>query len=212
MNLIKTIRRKMKTLDGMIRPLANGKWDYFVITLDFLYCRYLLKVPADEYLKYNFHNLKQRYRKNFILQRERKKFINVNTNGFTRSKYVFYSYIPDLFQREVILAPFCGEDAFVAFLKKHEKIVAKPDQGSLGKGLEVVKYIDDESAKEYFAGITAERPFICEEFINQHPVLSQLNPASVNTLRIVSLLQDDEVEIVAAILKTGMGVKSSKKV
>ena len=205
MGLIKIIKRKASTFDGIIRPLANGKWDYFVIAMDYLYCRYFLRVPKDEYLKYNFHNLKHRYRKNFILQKDRDKFINVNTNAFTKSKYVFYSYIPDLFKREVILAPFCGEAQFVEFLKKHQKIVAKPDRGSLGKGLEVVKYTDDEAAKAYFAGITSERPFICEEFIKQHPVLSQLNPASVNTLRIVSLLQDDEVEIVAAILKTGMG-------
>lgn len=205
MGLIKIIKRKAKTFDNMIRPLAYGKWDYFVIAMDFLWCRYIQKVPGDEYLKYNFHNLKHRYRKHFILQRERSKFVNVNTNAFTKSKYVFHSYIPDLFQREIILAPFCGEEIFVQFLKKHQQIVVKPDRGSLGKGLEVVKYTDDQSAKDYFAGITAERPFICEEFIHQHPTLSQLNPGSVNTLRVVSLLQDDEVEIVAAILKTGLG-------
>lgn len=205
MGLIKTIKRKAKTFDDMIRPLANDKWDYFVIATDLLWCRYVMKVPFDEYLKYNFHNLRHRYRKHFILQRKRSKFVNVNTNAFTKSKYVFYTYIPDLFQREMILAPFCGEDAFVQFLKKHQKIVAKPDRGSLGVGLEVVKYTDDQAAKDYFAGISAERPFVCEEFIRQHPALSQLNPASVNTLRVVSLLQDGEVEIVAAILKTGMG-------
>ena len=126
MGIIKMIKRKAKTFDNMIRPLANGKWDYFVIATDFLWCRYILKVPADEYFKYNFHNLKHRYRKNFILQKERKKFINVNTDAFTKSKYVFYSYIPDLFQRVLILAPFCGEDAFVAFLKKHHKVSILP--------------------------------------------------------------------------------------
>ena len=205
MGIMKKVKTKINAFDSKVRPIANGKWDYFIIATDMLFCRFVHKVPSDEYLKYNFHNYRHRYRKNFILQRHREKFINVNTRAFTRSKYVFYTYIPDLFQREMILAPFCGEDAFVQFLKKHQKIVVKPDQGSLGKGLEVVKYVDDTAAKEFFAGITAERPFICEEFIRQHPALSRLNPASVNTIRAVSLLQNDEVEIVAAILKTGMG-------
>lgn len=205
MGIIKVIKRKVKTLDDMIRPLANGKWDYFVIITDFLWCRYVLKISADEYLVYNFHNLKHRYRKYFLLQRHRKLFININTRAFTRSKYTFYKYIPDLFSRELIIAPFCGEDTFIAFLKKHQKIVVKPDQGSLGKGLEVVKYTGDEAARTYFSNFTAERPFVCEEFIKQHPALSQLNPASVNTLRIYSLLVNGEVEIISAALKTGAG-------
>lgn len=205
MGLIKKIIHKKRTFDSLVRPLANDKWDCFIITMDILWCRLVMKVSVNEYVKYNFQNLRHRYRKHFILQRDRNKYTNVNVAGFTRSKYLFYTYISDLFQRELILAPFCGEDTFVQFLKKHQKIVTKPDQGSLGKGVEVVHYTNDQAAKDYFAGITTERPFICEEFIRQHPVLSQLNPASVNTLRVVSVLQDGEVEIVSATLKTGFG-------
>lgn len=205
MGIFKKIKRKINTFHSVIKPLSTGKWDCFVITVDYLYCRYLLKVPQDEYLKYNFYNLKGRYRKQFILQDQRKKFVNLNTRSFTVSKYVFYKHIPDLFSREMILAPHCGADAFVEFLKKHERIVIKPDKGSLGKGIEVIAYTDDEAAKKYFAGITNARPMVCEQFIHQHSVLKQLNPSSVNTIRIVSFLNGDEVEILAATLKTGAG-------
>lgn len=205
MNPIKLLKRKAKVLDSIVRPYAVGKWDYFVVALDCIYCNYILKVPMDEYQKYNFPILKNRYRKYFILQRHRDKFKNVNTLGFTKSKYTFYEYIPDLFVREIIIAPFCGEEAFVDFLKRQQKIVIKPDRGSLGKGLDVVQYTDDQAARKYFKSITAKRPMICEEFIRQHSVLSALNPASVNTIRVASLLQDGEVEILAAVLKTGAG-------
>ena len=205
MGLIKKIKHKKRTFDNLVRPLAYDKWDCFIITLDILWCRFVMGVSINEYIKYNFQNLRHRYRKHFILQRHRDKYTNVNIMAFTKSKYLFYTYIPDLYQRELILAPFCGEDAFVQFLKKHQKLVVKPDRGSLGEGLEVVNYTDEQAAKDYFAGITAERPFICEEFIRQHPAMSQLNPASVNTIRVVSLLQGGEVEIVSATLKTGFG-------
>ena len=199
------IKRKFSTLDKTVRSFADGKWDYITGAADMIYCKLRYKIPTDEYVTYKFYNYKHRYRKNFILQWQRKDYIKINSQAFTRSKYAFYQYIPDLFSREMIIAPFCGEEAFVSFLKKHQKIVVKPDQGSLGMGLEVVTYADDDAAKSYFANITSARPFICEEFIRQHPVLSQLNPASVNTIRIASLLVDGEVSILSATLKTGAG-------
>ena len=199
------IKQKFHNFDTLIKSFTHGKWDYFTGAIDLLFCRFIHKISINEYLTYKLYNYKHRYRKNFLLQRHRTFFENVNARAFTRSKYTFYKYIPDLFARELIIAPFCGEAAFVAFLKKHQKIVVKPDQGSLGKDIEVITYTDDETAKTYFSGITAERPFICEEFIKQHPALSQLNPASVNTIRICSLLVNGEVEILSAALKTGAG-------
>lgn len=196
---------KFNKLDTTAKSFTNGKWDYITGVCDIIYCKLRYKIPMDEYMMYKFYNYKHRYRKHFILQWQRSRFIKLNSQAFTKSKYTFYKYIPDLFEREMIIAPFCGEAEFVAFLKKHGKIVIKPDQGSLGKGLEVIHYTDDAFAKAIFANITRERPMICEEFIRQHPVLSNLNPASVNTIRIASLLQDGEVTILSATLKTGAG-------
>ncbi len=204
---LSTIPRKFKTLHHTVKSFTSGKWDYITGAFDMVYCRLRYKVPTDEYLYYKFYNYKHRYRKHFILQWQRNKFVNLNTRAFTKSKYTFYKYIPDLFFREMIIAPFCGEDTFVDFLRKHKKIVVKPDRGSLGEGLVVAHYTDDAAAKAFFAQISSERPMICEEFIRQHPVLSQLNPTSVNTLRITSLLRNGEVEILSATLKTGAGTE-----
>ena len=199
------IKKKIRSFKKNMSAISDGKWDFFVVAMDYLYCRLRYRIPYDEYVKYNFHNLKDRYRKNFILQKHRDKFRNVNTLGFTKSKYTFYEYIPDLYARKMIIAPYCGEEAFVEFLKTYQKIVIKPDRGSLGIGIDVVVYTTDQAAKDYFKGITVARPMICEEFIRQHSVLKQLNPASVNTIRIATLLQNDEVEVLAAVLKTGAG-------
>ena len=180
---------------------SKAVWDYF-------YCKRKYKCNLEEYLEYKFYNYKNRYRKNFILSAHRPQFVNINTRSFTWSKYVFYQYIPDLFQREIILAPNCGEDSFVQFLRKHKKIVVKPDRGSLGKGVMLLEYTDDASAREYFCSIAPDSQLVCEEFIHQHPVLNALNPHSVNTLRITSLLVDGEVEILSATLRCGAGADS----
>ena len=138
-----------------------------------------------------------------MLIHHRKKYHYFQTRHFTRSKYVFYKRIADLYAREIILAPQCGEDAFIDFFKKHQRIIIKPDTGSLGKGIDIIEYTDEPAAKAAFSQFNEKSPFVCEELIRQHDVLHQLNPSSVNTIRLLTVLVDDHVEVIAATLKTG---------
>jgi len=199
---------QLAVFHNAVKSVANGKWDYLSVASDLFFCKIHYKVQEDEYCYYGLYNYRNRYRKNFLLAHHRKKFININTKAFTRSKYVFYTFIPDLFSREIILAPRCGEDTFVAFLKKHQKIIVKPDSGSLGKGISIVEYTDDDSARQYFANIPKNDHIVCEEIIRQHPALAQLNPASVNSIRITSLLVNGEVEILSAAVKSSFSKTS----
>ena len=201
----KAFKAKINRFKKAIGEAADSKWDAFAIAVDLLYCRMRFQVEREEYFKYKFYNFKNRYRKDFILNCHRvKKYRNITTPGFTGSKYFFYKRIPDLFQREMTVAPFCGEEAFVEFLKKHKTIIVKPDTGSAGHGVEKVEYTNDEMAKQIFAAFTPKVPMICEEYIRQHSVLNELNSSSVNCIRIASLLRDGEVEILSATLKMGL--------
>ena len=172
------------------------------IFLDILYCKVRFHASAEEYLRYRFYDFRDRYRKNFLLlYHQRHEYKKINETGFTGSKYLFYQRIPDCFFREMILAPSCGEARFVAFAREHRRIVTKPDGGSYGKGIEAYTYTDDDHAREYFT--TLPKNTVCEAFICQHEGVGLLNPNSVNTVRIVSLIYGGEVTIVSATLKTG---------
>lgn len=151
-------------------------------------------------MKYQFHKIPNKDRKNFMLVFHQRNFMRyLNTPGFTMSKYSFYQRIPQFFEREVILAPKCGPEAFIAFAKKYGKIVTKPDQGSYGRGVVTYTYTTDEDALAYYKGFTEE--MICECFIQQHPDLNALNPSSVNTVRFISLRKGDDIIITSASLR-----------
>lgn len=45
--------------------------------------------------------------------------------------------------------------------------------------------------------------YIAQEIVKQHPVLSELNPSSLNTVRIVSFFFEGEVHILSSILRMG---------
>lgn len=200
--MLNKIKRKLTPFYSTVRKVGNGK-RLVRIGFDLLYCKIRFHVSYDEYLKYDFYKHKNSYRKNFVLvYHQKKKYVSINTKKFTQSKYDFYNRIPDLYIREIIRIPDCGVESFVEFAKKHTKFITKPDKGSLGRSIEIFEYTTDLAAIEFF-NKSVNDSVICEEFIKQHDELNKLNPFSVNTVRVVSILQDDNVEIISAALKMG---------
>ena len=198
------IFKRLRALKNKISPISHGKWDTLKIMLDYAYCKMRFHITLEEYMAYSYYNLKNRYRKNFLTNYQRKHYNrNISQGFFTSYKYVFYKRVPDLFSRGITLVPYCGEDEFVEFLKKYKKVVLKPDRGSWGVGIECFEYTNEASARERFKSFSKEMPMICEEYIRQHHSLEELSPFSVNTLRIVTILNGDNVEILSTVLKTG---------
>ena len=65
---------------------------------------------------------------------------------------------------------------------------------------------DDESKLIEF--LQSAEYFVCQQMLKQHSELSRLNPTSVNTLRIFTLLFQGEVHVLSSILR--MGVNNSR--
>lgn len=203
MKKIRFIIKKVKNICIIAKKLSRNKLEFFTILCDLIYCRVRFHVTGDEYLKYNFHNFKNRYRKNFLLMYHKGQFCNITKRYFGCSKYLLYKRIPNMFSRGITLLPYCGEDGFLRFMKKYKKIIIKPDTGSFGRDIEVFKYTNDDAAHNVFRRFSGDRAMICEEFLQQHHLMAELNPSSVNTLRVVTILYEGKVEIVSAALKTG---------
>lgn len=93
------------------------------------------------------------------------------------------------------------EAAYAAWAKDRGDVIGKPIEGSSGNGI-----------RKFPAGtlpaLDAVRAMgidLLEDWVRQHPALSALNPSSVNTLRIATLLGDKQEGIVYAYLRIGNG-------
>ena len=203
MRFIKKVKRYLGDVVRTVSKVERSKGSRLKIFCDIIYCQLRFHVSFREYLLYQFYNYKNCYRKNFMLKYHQvHKYKRVNNAYITFSKYGFYEKVSEFFQREIILLPSCGEQKFLDFVKKHDTVILKPNKGSGGKGIRILKYENDEQILQCFRDI--KRETVCEELIRQHKVLSDLNPYSVNTLRIVSLRHDENnIEIISATLKSG---------
>ncbi len=89
-------------------------------------------------------------------------------------------------------------EMFVKFCKEHSIIVVKPLDASCGKGVEKIdtKGMD---IKSLYHKLIRNKQTLIEEVADQHKVLNDIYPLSVNTLRVVTLNH----KVVTAYLRIG---------
>ena len=85
---------------------------------------------------------------------------------------------------------------------KKTEIVIKPSGMNGGKGVVFLDHATREKLKEEFKKIP--KLMVVQEAVKQHPFMKKLNPSTVNTVRLTTLLLDDgEVLPLAALVKVG---------
>lgn len=84
----------------------------------------------------------------------------------------------------------------------HGEVIIKPSFGTYGgSGIDFWSREDGLDALEKI--VEAHKTVVVQEIIKQHPYLSAIHSSSVNTLRVVTLLIDDRVEVLSTILRMG---------
>ena len=97
-----------------------------------------------------------------------------------------------------------SKDTAETAIREYGKCIAKPSIGtSGGHGIVVLNRTDEVNYKEGLNKLLNKKNYIVQEFIGQNPVLMDLNPSSVNTIRLMSFLWKGEVYILAQHLRIG---------
>lgn len=208
MKFLRKLKRNYGAIIRTLNFLGIEKSEHFRVFWDILYCQVRFKCLLDEYIAFQLYKYNNRYRKKFLYMRTRRKLyskINVNVQGCL-SKFLQRQMLNVGFDRAMIMLPDCGEETFLEFVRNRSEVIIKPDAGSCGQGVQLFVYESDEQALDFFRGIQVST--LCEERICQHEQISKFNPTSVNTIRIMSLYNGENVDFLAAILRVG-GKKDS---
>lgn len=178
---------------------------------DRLWCELAFGFSSNEYRCYGFAEKTEQERAFFLSAREAVRFsYQVNDLDAMRlfsDKGSTYDYFKDAYGREV-LALRSADDlpAFGRFLSRHPIFVVKPIDGSCGCGVE---RIDSSScgsrSEELLRSFLVNGAVLAEEPIVQHEATARFHPASVNTVRIITLGGRYGVSVAYAFLKTGRG-------
>lgn len=209
-----TYIEKLKRLNSDItKNIPNvGKLDKLLISLDFLKEKILHEVELIDYMQYEFYLKNRRGRDRYVyfgrLLKIMRKCNNPAYRDIFDSKPLFNKTFSDYLGREWMELPGKTEDEFKSFLERNDVIFVKHAEGMYGKGVELLH------SKEVLANIEEEyirlsgKKVLIETAIVQHESLAQFNNSSVNSFRVVTLLDDHkEVHVMAGVLRVGRAGK-----
>ena len=123
----------------------------------------------------------------------------------TQFNALFAEYIP---RKWLLINDDTTADSIAAICDGQTQLIGKPLEGSSGQGIERFTASAWQDGPEAFLKLLKLKGIgILEEIVIQHPTMAKLNPASVNTCRIATLLGDKQQGIVYAFLRIGNGNK-----
>ncbi len=166
-----------------------------------------------EYFLFDLPNKTEEERAGFVGNKERNR-INIALNRrdpesrlFFFDKYRAYSKFRPFYKRDVLFSEEeNARERFLEFAGKHEKFVVKPVNGKVGQGVYAVDQGKDPIDPEaFFEEKLAGKECVIEEMIVQAPEMAKFHPESVNTVRIVTWLEEEEVRIAYSLVRMGVG-------
>lgn len=206
----KTINQKVeKAL--FWREVAYGKnisvFKKISIDIDLCTSWVIIGSHIDEFFKYRLHEKRIKERKQFILDRQRRLFRKRINNEIDAvifdNKKLFNSTFSDFLKRDWIDCTSCSYDDYVSFASKYPDGFFKPIEGSFGDGIGILNNNEDYLMPSFFEKLKQSHAIV-EETIKQIPEMAELNPSSINTIRVVTLIDNKgNTHIMAAVLRAG---------
>ena len=183
------------------------KVDYFI---NKLFCPGL---DAMDYFRYEFYNNSLEKNKTFIteggLALMDKKFNGGKNKKYQRellsNKSSFNARFAEYINRDWISSEDMSFQSFSTFVSTNKNIIVKPINGFGGEGIYKVSIDLNTDISKLYDDIK-EKNAIVEEVISQCDELQELNPSSVNTIRIYSVEKGNQIYITGATLRIGNGL------
>lgn len=180
------------------------------VALDMAYCAVRYETTFENYSEWDFRILKRRERKTYMTDPKSfhlsRRLNDDAQRGIFDDKLQFAAHFGDELGREWVDVREIDDAQLEAFVRRHERVISKNPGGVGGNGITMrdTAQIDDIPALR--AELLETGQVLVEEVLVQHPEMARLYPGSVNSLRMVTYRDpDDEVHLLAAVLKVGNG-------
>jgi hypothetical protein len=183
------------------------KLSKFYLLLSIFYSSLRFGNSFYEYLYYGFHNVSLQGKKLYALSGYMYEYqLKMNPRDqryLLEDKMVFLKKYKEFIGREWLDLNISDIEEISAFIKGKSKVVLKNSKGQAGNFVKIIdlQYFTSPSLFEYSKNNNFD---LLEEFVFQHKTLMDLAPNSLNTLRIITQINNQEkVKIIGTILRLG---------
>lgn len=183
----------------------------FGIFCDMVWCGLRYGAGYVDYDVIGFYKLSSKQRKTMLTRGINNKFVKkLNEKEYWHlfnNKNEFNDMFNEFLKRDYIYPISDKKDETIEWMKKHRVFFAKPNDGQCGKNIEKIKVEDyQEDYEKLYQYLNDNKLFLLEEPIIQCEEMNKLNSSSVNTVRMVTVMNEkDEVTIIATFSRIGNG-------
>ena len=181
------------------------------IFFDMIWCGIRYGAGYVDYDVIGFYKLNSAQRKTMLTRGINNKFVKqLNKKEYWHifnNKNEFNEKFSDYLKRDWIYPVDGNKEKTLEWIKAHPVFFAKPNDGQCGKNIEKISLSDwDENIEELYKHLVENKLKLLEEPVIQCDAMNKLNPSSVNTTRMVSVMNDaGEVTILATFVRIGNG-------
>ncbi|HMN33652.1 MAG TPA: sugar-transfer associated ATP-grasp domain-containing protein [Chitinophagaceae bacterium] len=175
---------------------------YSMHPLDYFY----YDIPENSTFKYEDHAT------TLFMYRFHKVMNDKHFNKYFYNKVLFNETFKDFRSHKFLNLNKCTIDDLKRWIKElnQDVLIIKKQKSVGGFGVKKIK-IEFEGEEIFVNGKPIAKAYsylkrfdLIEEFVQQHDYLNLLNPSCLNTIRVVTVLHDNEVIVLAAVLRMGV--------
>lgn len=176
------------------------------IIVDIIASSYKYDMSYKEYRIYEFYKLTSDDRKKFLMMSDASRLDERYNSGVDRAVFKDKLKFSERFAKDtkvpVLDLRVAGQQRFKNFVEGQEKVVAKQLQAD--QGVRTIDITENSDLVTLRKELIADSYFLLEYYIYQHKALEKLYPESVNTLRVLTFVdENNDVIVLNTALKLG---------
>ena len=201
--------RKMFERVNIVKQKCNKS--KFGIFCDMVWCGIRYGAGYVDYDVIGFYKLNSYQRKTMLTRGINNKFVKeLNEKEYCHlfnNKNEFNDMFSEFLKRDYIYPISDKKVETIEWLKNHEVFFAKPNDGQCGKNIEKISIVDwNGDFEKLYLHLVENKLELLEEPVIQCDEMNKLNPSSVNTVRMVSVMnKSGDVTILATFSRIGNG-------
>lgn len=207
MKLTYAAKRIMKMNFGKafdnIKNVANisGKSSLYIF-FDMIACGIKYGAGPQDYKLFEFYSKNGKQRSTYITRGVSNTLVKkYNQNDYKyifSKKNEFNKFFKDYIHRDWLFNAEMTENEYENFVSDKTEFIYKPINGICGRGIEIIKVKDTN-----YNSVKAMPDGVIEQLIVQHAKLSDVYPLSINTVRVVTILDGNKAKPLFAFWRMG---------
>ena len=179
-----------------------------LILIDMVYCVFRYNVGYLDYLIFGFAGKSRKSRKTYMTYNHNTALFKMvddkKLSYLLKDKLAFNRHYRDYIGRDFFDPETQSLNEFKKFLKGKKKLFIKPSDSFGGLGEYKPIEVDSKTDVVGLYNHLKDNKVFVEDLIEQHPTMAKLNPTSINTVRITTLVVNNKVHCMYSVLRMGI--------